>query len=150
MKAHKATVTNGRKYAEDVKHYWETNQNSPDTLIDKAKALIEGVDGKILGSAIIEQLGKVAFMLAFQIGQEQFKLIWPVLEPKNPKKMKSAKRQAATALLHHVKALVVLAKFFDAKFAFGHYLLLKDGRTVGEVVDSGAFERLPMLLKAGE
>lgn len=139
-------------YAEDV-NYWQTSRTGPDTWLDKAKKEIKRAEGKVVGSAMVsdELTGRAGFMLAFQIGEDRFKLTWPVLKPKRGS-MHAAKIQAATALYHEVKSACVKAKFLGARSAFLAYLVLRDGRTASEATDIvELMEILPqMLLSDGD
>lgn len=139
-----------RTYAEDV-NYWQTSRTGPDAWLDKAKKEIIRAGGQVVGSAMVsdEITGQAGFMLAFQIGEDRFKLTWPVLKPKRGS-MRAAKIQSSTALYHEVKAACVKAKFLGARSAFLSYLVLGDGRTASEVSDLGLIEVLPgMLLGSG-
>lgn len=133
-------------YAEDV-NYWKTGKSTPDTWLEKAKTEIKRVGGVIAGSAIVsdEMAGRYAFMLAFSLGSDHFKLAWPVLKSKTGN-LKAARIQAATALYHEVKASCVKVKFLGARSAFFAYLMLDDGRTTSEVGGNELAEILPQML----
>jgi hypothetical protein len=133
-------------YAENV-NYWKTGKSSPDTWLEKAKTEIKRVGGVVAGSVIVSDdlTGRAGFMLAFQLGDDQFKMVWPVLKTKTDN-LKAARIQAATALYHEVKAACVKLKFLGARSAFFAYLLLDDGRTASEVGGNELAERLPQLL----
>lgn len=102
------------------------------------------------GSATVSDdlAGQAGFMLAFQIGEDRFKLTWPVLKPRRGS-MTAARIQAATALYHEVKGACVKAKFLGTRSAFLSYLLLPDGRTASEVSDKIMLEMLPQFLLRG-
>lgn len=137
--------------AESV-NYWKTGKSSPDSWLEKAKMEIGRVGGIIAGSAIVsdEIAGRYAFMLAFSLGQDKFKLTWPVLKSKT-NNLKAARIQAATALYHEVKSACVKLKFLGARSAFFAYLILEDGRTASEVPRNELAAVLPqMLLGDGE
>lgn len=122
-------------YAEDV-NYWQTSQSQPDTWIDRAKAEIASVGGKVqveMFGATAD--GRSAFMLGFTLGGDQFKIEWPVL-PSRTGKDKAAKVQAATLLYHDVKHKVVMAKVRGIRAAFLEYLMLPDGSTAGQAVSN--------------
>lgn len=87
-------------------------------------------------------------MLAFELGGEYFKILWPVLKPKSGD-LKAARIQAATALYHEVKNAAVKAHFQGAKNAFIAYWVLPNGKTVSEVTAEELAERLPPLLING-
>ncbi len=67
-------------YAEEAP-YWRTSQSSPDAWIDRAKRQIVGVGGHIRMEAFGHEpaTGRAAFVLAFQIGSDHYRLTWPVL-----------------------------------------------------------------------
>jgi hypothetical protein len=127
--------------AEDV-NYWQTSRTGPDTWLEKAKREIKRAGGTVGGSAAISDdlTGQAGFMLAFQIGSDRFKMIWPVLKPRR------GSLQAATALYHEVKAACVKAKFLGSRSAFLAYLLLPDGRSASEISDTKLAEALPEML----
>lgn len=138
-------------YAESV-NYWKTGKSSPDTWLEKAKLEIKRVGGVILGSAIVsdEVLNKHAFMLAFRLSDDQFKMMWPVLKSKTDN-VKAARIQAATALYHEVKASCVKVRFLGSRSAFFAYLMLGDGRVAHEMGGAELMEILPqMLIGSGE
>lgn len=136
-------------YSENV-NYWETGKSSPDIWLEKAKTEIKRVGGVVAGSAIVsdEIAGRYAFMVAFSLGSDDFKITWPVLKSKT-NNLKAARIQAATALYHEVKAACVKVKFLGARSAFFAYLMLSDGRTASEVGGDELAEILPQLLLGG-
>ncbi len=139
-------------YAEDV-NYWKTGQSSADSWIDKAKAEIRAAGGKVLSDAYgSDDTGRAAFMIHFAFGDEQFKLVWPVLPTKTKKEIdqRAAKIQAATMLYHDVKAKAVSAKVHGVKAAFFQYLMLPDGRTASQVTTPEIATLYPRLLTGGE
>ena len=136
-------------YAEDV-NYWKTSKISPDTWLEKAKTEIKRIGGVIAGSVIIsdEIAGKYAFMLAFSLGSDDFKITWPVLKSKT-RNLKAARIQAATALYHEVKSSCVKVKFLGSRSAFFAYLMIQNGRTASEVGGNELTEILPQMLLSG-
>lgn len=133
-------------YAEDV-NYWQTSTVSADTWIDKAKKEIGTVGGKILGEMFGQDAvsGVAAFRLDFQIGDDKFKIQWPVLQSKT-RNEKAAKIQAATILYHDVKGKCVSAKVFGARAAFIQYLMLPNGKTTSEATNAEFVELLPRFM----
>lgn len=133
------------KYAEDI-NYWKTSRTPPDTWIDKAKGEINRAGGQIIAEGFVSEIlsNRMAYMLAFSFGDNQFKLVWPVLSSKAGNE-KAARIQAATMLYHDVKARCVSAKVRGFRAAFFSYLMLADGRTGPEVADEELLEKLPML-----
>jgi hypothetical protein len=132
-------------YAEDVP-YWKTSQSSADAWLDKTKREITDINGKILAEAFgVDATGKSAFMLAFGIGADQFKLVWPVL-PSKTGNSKAAKVQAATMLYHDVKAKVVTAKVMGIRAAFFNYLMLPNGQTASEASSQDFLSLVPQMM----
>ena len=119
-------------YGEDV-NYWQTGRSSPDVWIDKTKKLICDLGGRVMmeGFGSEPTAGRSAFMLAFEIEGDSFKVIWPVLPSKTDNEP-AARRQAATMLYHDTKAKCLSAVVLGARAAFFSYLMLPDGRTVVE------------------
>jgi hypothetical protein len=131
-------------YAEDV-NYWKTSQSAADTWIEKSKKELDSVNGRVLSEAYgSDATGKAAFMLAFQIGDDQFKVMWPVLQSKTGN-LKAAKIQAATMLYHDIKARCMAAKVLGARASFVGYLLLPDGRTTMQVSTQELTHVMPSL-----
>ena len=135
-------------YAEDVKNYWKTSGTSADTWLEKAKKLILGINGKIIGEAFGSDpaTGYSAYMLAFEIEDQRFKIIWPVL-PTRHNENAAAKRQAATFIYRDVKAKVMSAKVLGVKAAFFSYMQLPDGRTTSQATVEELSQGIPYLLK---
>lgn len=133
-------------YAEDVKHYWQTSQSSPDVWVERARKVIVELGGEILSDAYGSANGRAAFMLTFRIDEQNYKVIWPVL-PTYSGKESSAKRQAATMLYHDVKAKAMTASVLGAEVAFFSYMLLKDGRSAGELSRPELSDAFPKLLE---
>jgi hypothetical protein len=127
-------------------NYWKTSKSSPSTWIEKAKREIVSVGGTIVGEAFVMQQGAGAFMLAFDLDGDRYKILWRVLESKGGDAT-AAKRQAATALYHDVKNSCVKLRFAGARVAFADALIAPDGRTVGEIVDIGMASSLPRMLQ---
>lgn len=114
-------------YAEDVS-YWKTGQSSPDTWMEKTRRCIKGINGKVSGEAFGQEGAQAAYMLRFQIGNDTFKIIWPVLSSRVGNE-KAARIQAATFIYHDVKAKCDAARILGVRTAFFNYLVLPDGRT---------------------
>lgn len=121
-----------RPYAEDIKNYWQTSQKAPDTWIENAKKEIEKVGGEIFASGYLDMGGQATYMLGFKINDDQFKLMWPVLQSRTGKHT-AAQRQAATMLYHDVKAKCMAAKVLGARKAFFPYLMLDNGLVAADV-----------------
>lgn len=113
-------------------NYWQTSKLSPDSWIDNTRDLIDGMGGRVLQEAYgSDDSGRSAYMLAFEIKGERYKVIWPVLPSRSGNK-KAAQRQAATLLYHDVKARCLSSVVLGIKVAFFSYLLLPDGRTAAQ------------------
>lgn len=131
--------------AEDMR-YWKTGRTSPDGWIEKTKKVVNELGGVVLGEAFGNEplTGRSAYMLQFRIGNDTFKVIWPVL-PSRDGSEQAARIQAATMLYHDTKAKCVKAAVFGARVAFFEYLLLPDGRNVTEVGLPDLAESIPRL-----
>ena len=136
-------------YAEDG-NYWKTSSTSPDRWLDRAKTEIARAGGEVLaeGFGSEPQTGRAAYMLAFELGGDHFKMLRPVL-PSKAGDSGAARIQAATALYREVKAACVKAKFLGSRAAFFAYLMLPDGRAAAEASASELLEALPKLLVSG-
>lgn len=135
-------------YAEDVGHYWQTGSSSPDTWIEKAKRQIEDVGGLINADAYGSMEGRAAYMIAFSIGDDKFKVVFPILPSKSGREL-AAKRQAATMIYHDIKAKCMVASVLGTKAAFFSYLMLPDGRTASEIATPELAGAFPLQLKKG-
>jgi hypothetical protein len=62
-------------------YFWETSKSGSDTWIEKTKKVVikAGGDHIIESYGSDSHSGKSAFMIAFQIGENKFKAVWPVL-----------------------------------------------------------------------
>lgn len=135
-------------FAEDVGHYWQTSSSSPDQWLERAKKLIVELEGTIVAEGYGSVEEHAAYMLAFKIGGDSFKVVWPVL-PSRTGKALAAKRQAATLLYHDIKAKAMTASVLGAKVAFFSYLMLADGRTASELATPELPGVFPFQLKQG-
>ena len=133
-------------YAEDIKHYWQNSNSSPDVWIDRAKTIIKDMGGEILADGFGSAGGQAAFMLAFKFKEQQYKVVWPVL-PTHCGKELPAKRQAATMLYHDVKAKAMTASVLGVEVAFFSYMMLPDGRVSSELAKPELVDAFPKLLK---
>lgn len=135
-------------YAEEM-NYWQSSTTQPDSWIAKAKKEIEqpAVGGKVTGEAFGSFEGSAAYVIMFRIGNDNYRVTWPVLESRT-KNEGAARRQAATFLYHDVKAKCMVAKVRGGRIAFVGELLLADGRTVTEAASPESFGQLPRLLSA--
>jgi len=115
--------------------YWKTSKSSPDTWLDRTVKLIEDYGGTLLNQVqgTDHTTGNAAFMIIFKLEGSTFKVIFPVLKPKNQSDMKAAKIQAATILYHDIKARLVSSIILGARNVFFGNLLLDDGMTAAEL-----------------
>jgi hypothetical protein len=147
---------NETPYAEDI-NYWRTSRSSPDTWMDKTKRQIERLGGQVLAEGYGSEpaTGRMAFVLAFQIGGDQFKVVWPAL-PSKTNNERAARIQAATMLYHDIKAKCISSAVLGVRTAFFSFLMLPNGRTAAEATAPelaraipGLFASVP-LVEAGE
>jgi hypothetical protein len=128
-------------------NYWKTSRTAPATWIDRAKQQIGKIGGSVLAEAFgrEESTGRAAYMLAFEIEKERFRLVWPVL-PTRTGDERAARRQAATMLFHDVKQRCISAQVLGARRAFFTYLQLPDDRVAGQLSAPELRDALPELL----
>ena len=135
-------------YAEDINHYWETSHSSPDQWLERAKKLIVELEGVIVAEGYGSMAEHAAYMLAFKIGEDSFKVTWPVLPSRTGKEL-AAKRQAATLLYHDIKAKAMTASVLGPRVAFFSYMMLSDGRTASELASPELSREFPLQLGQG-
>jgi hypothetical protein len=135
-------------HAEEV-NYWKTSRSGVETWIERIVKEIEEAGGEFLTDAFASRDGKAAFLVEFTLGEDHFKIMWPVLTPAEDGRtaQKAAKVQAVTALYHEVKNNCVKAKFMGALQAFFPYYVLPDGRTASETSIPELTAGIPELLK---
>ena len=134
-----------RPWADDLP-YWKTGGSSPDSWLDKAAVEIERAGGQLIRRGYIEEATKASYMLEFTMDREHYRLLWPVALPKQAKDSLAARRQAATALHHAVKARCVEKRFRGSRAAFLADLVLPDGRAVLTVAAPELLAAMPKLL----
>jgi len=135
-------------YAEDIGHYWETSKSSLESWMDKTRKLIEGLSGVVKTEGFGAVEGKSAYMMAFSLGGDNFKVVWPVLPSRKGKNL-AARRQAVTLLHHDIKAKAMTASVLGTRVAFLCYMMLPDGRTASEATRPELSEAFPLQLKKG-
>jgi hypothetical protein len=130
-------------HAESV-NYWKTSRTSSDTWIEKTKRQIEKLGGQVLMEGFSREsvTNRAAFVLAFVIGEDRFKVVWPVLPSKSGNE-KAAKVQAATMLYHDVKAKCVSSAVLGARGAFFSFLMLPSGQTAMEMSTPDLVQAIP-------
>lgn len=134
-----------KRTAENVGHYWKTSRTGIEGWQEKTERQIKAAGGKVTGEGIVRQGEQAAIMVAFELGGDAFRLVWPVLHS-NSGNRRAAQIQAATALYHDIKARCVRAKFVGSRPAFIDALLLPDGRTVSEASLPELMQDVPQLL----
>lgn len=139
------TIQEARPWAESV-NFWQTGRSSPDRWIEAAKKQLRGLGGKIEGEAFgQDETGRAAFLLAFSVKGEGFRIVWPVLASKG-KNESAARVQAATMLYHYVKSVALYAIVVGPRAAFLAHLLLPDGRVASQAADGELGRLVPKLL----
>lgn len=122
-------------FAEDS-NYWQTSKSSPGHWIDKAAYQVEKIGGHVSmrGMGSHPSSGRSAYILIFEIDNDSFRIVWPVLPLKSTTllKAKAAQRQAATLLFHDVKARCLSSAILGARIAFFSFILLSDGKVASE------------------
>ncbi len=137
-------------YAEDT-HYWQTSSSSADTWIERAQREIVTVGGRVTAEAFGSEpgTGRAAYILAFEIGGNRYRLVWPVL-PSRKGLAKAARVQAATFLYHDVKARCMSAVVLGTRAAFLPFLLLPDGRTASDATGHELAALTPAMFGGGQ
>ena len=133
-------------FAEDIGHYWKTGQRSPEQWMELTCKLIEGLGGTVVAEGFGRTEEQGAYMLGFEIGEDSFKVVWPVLPSRTGQDL-SARRQAATLLHHDIKAKAMTASVLGSKAAFFSYILLSDGRTASTLAVPELAQVFPFQLK---
>ena len=133
-------------YAEDIGHYWKTGKSDPEIWIEKTRKVVTDLGGSIEAEGYGSASGRAAYMLAFSLEEQRFKVIWPVL-PTRSGGDRDARRQAATLLYHDIKAKAMTASVMGIRAAFFSYMALPDGRIASELVTPELREHFPLQLK---
>ncbi len=138
-------------YADDLP-YWRTSQKSPEAWIALAGTEIERADGEVLfhGFARHPDSGAWYWLLRFTMGDDTFKIEWPVLAVWRETKSSAqdAKRQAATMLYRDVKAMCVKARALGARTAFFAHVEVDGGRTASQLGSRELVSAFPLALPA--
>jgi len=132
------------KNAEEL-NFWKTGQSSPDSWMDKTKKQIENLNGRVLSEGYGMSNGKAAFMIAFSIENETFKIIWPVVKSYS-RNEKAEKIQAATSLYHYVKSVCLYAVVVGFRAAFFSHLMLPDGQIASQIANEDIKGIIPEML----
>lgn len=132
-------------YAEDV-NFWQTGTSGTETWMDRTRRQIEELGGKVVAEGFgSDGEGRAAYMIGFRLGDDTFKLVWPVL-PSRGGKVTAARIQAATSLYHYVKSVSLYAVVVGSRAAFFSHLLLPDGRMAAQVANEEIGEMVPAML----
>lgn len=134
-------------YAEDIR-YWKTSQSSPDTWLERISRLIEDLGGNVLSHAFGKDpgSGKSAYMFIFEIENDQFKIIQPILPTYSGKDELAAKRQAVTIMYHDIKAKCVNVLIKGARTVFFEYLMLPNGQVASQISSPDLIKHMPKYL----
>ncbi len=136
--------------------YWKTSQSSPDGWIDKTIKIMKEYGAVFTGRAHGHDMttGQEAYMMQFTLEEDHYKIVWPVLEPKQENDRNAARRQAATMLYHDIKARIMYATVHGTRNAFLPMLLVTDslGRLLpmGMVATPELADAIPKMLRSGE
>ena len=141
----------GTAYADKLP-YWQTSKSGPDHWVSKAAQEIERAGGEVSMSGFGRHDGKSVYFLQFQIEGERYRVVWPVLSVSFDSRLRSkhakmvaARRQAATAMYHDVKAACLRVRFLGAKAALFAHLELPDGRVAAQLAD-GELADIPLAI----
>jgi len=132
-------------FAEDLP-YWKTSGSSPSKWLEKARRCLEQAGGIIEAEFSGDQGGMAAFVLAFMLEGDQFKIIWPVAKPKKQGEEQAARRQSATMLYHDIKSRCVAVRIRGARTAFFADLCLPGGKTAAQVSAPHLLAHMPKVL----
>ena len=135
-------------FAEDI-NYWKTGKSSPDTWLERTRRQMENLSGVVLAEGFGSEpvSGRSAYMLAFELDGERYKVVWPVLPTKSGDE-KAARIQAATLLYHDIKARAISAAVLGTRASFFAFLMLPDGRTASAIAAPEIAELMPRMLAA--
>lgn len=135
-------------FGEDLP-YWKTGRSSFDSWLEKAERFLVDSGGQLLRQATGRERGAEAMMMEFELDDDLFRVVWPVLPSKKDDRG-AARRQAATMLFHDIKSRGVRHRIFGARVAFFEFLVLPSGATAQEVGAETVVEALPKLLRSGD
>jgi len=131
-------------YAEDL-NFWKTGRSDPDSWIIKTKKQIEALGGIIKAEGFGMSEGKAAFMIAFNIKEDSFKIVWPVLPTYKGGEEKAAKIQAATMLYHYIKGICLYSLIVGPRTAFFSHFMI-DGKRTSEYTNAEIAKMIPQFL----
>ncbi len=116
--------------------------------MQKTRNLIEKLGGKVTAEGFGATDETSAYMIAFELKGQKYKVVWPVL-PSATDKTLAAKRQAATLLYYDIKAKAMTASVLGNEVAFFSYMILPDGRTASELTKPELGQSFPLQLRPG-
>lgn len=140
--------SNGLPFAEDLP-YWKTGKSSFDSWLEKAERFLVESGGEVTRQATGREYGAEAMMMEFELDDDTFRVVWPVL-PSWQEERSAARRQAATMLFHDIKSRGVRYRIFGARVAFFEFLVLPSGATAQELGAAETVKSMPKLLGVGE
>lgn len=135
-------------YAEYL-NYWKTSESSTDSWMIKTKKQIENLKGKVLGEGFGMTEGKAAFMIAFEIEKEKFKIIWPVVKSYSNNEF-AERIQAVTSLYHYVKGVCLYAVIVGFRADFFSHLMLPGGKIASQIANKDIEKNIPEMLLISE
>lgn len=124
--------------------YWGTGRSAPDIWMERTKAVLRKLGATDVCEYYGDQGGRSCYCLTFKIGDENYRVVWPVLPSKLGGSPGAARIQAATMLYHDCKARALAAAVRGARAAFFSDLVLPGGSTAAEVAigDAANYYRL--------
>lgn len=127
-------------------NYWQTGRSSPDVWIERTIGVISQLGATDISEAFGSAVGRAAYMLRFSIGEDTYRVVWPVLPTERPEQQAAARVQAATMLYHDCKAKALAAKVLGPRVVFFHALELPDGRVAAEIPAPAIATLMPKLI----
>jgi len=130
-------------YAEDL-NYWKTSKQSPGHFLEKASEFLIANGAEVRTTAKGTNNGQAAYLIEFAVDGDRFRIVWPVLES-SAGNVKAAERQAATMLYYDVKSRAIRLAIGGARTAYFEFLMLPDGRTMGELASNAITDAARLL-----
>lgn len=132
-------------YAEDV-NYWKTGSTAPDSKLDQAAKMIVDLGGVVTAKAIGFMFGRSAVMVAFELGGEQHRITWPVLNTRQGEAdTRAARIQAATFVWHDMKVRAMNYKVIGGAAFSDVRLIEAQGGTARELLYEGRANDIKLL-----
>jgi hypothetical protein len=114
--------------------YWKTSRSSSTKWLDQSKTLLLKLGAKNYGRAFMDVNGKACFSVVWTYENENYRIAWPILKPRDPRDSEASEVQAATFIHHWVKAQVLAAQVLGHRAAFASNVVLPDKSTVMETI----------------